>query len=193
MNNEGYDSDEFSSDGSYENEEQSNGTMSEDEEEGEIRHQERPDPTSVGPVDGSPSLGRMQSPECGRSRNEKSVEESVTVRILGTNEHGVHGEGPFHGKHNDDVGTEKMAAAKTGGDPQFLEEKETDHVTHNPVSEPTPQHGLGKRPRAFRSPPSSGSMQGPPTRNCFQDNRSDDGRWDAVWGWVSFSAGTKSR
>ncbi|KAJ0808895.1 hypothetical protein HanPI659440_Chr01g0008521 [Helianthus annuus] len=182
MDNEGYDSDECSSDGSYENEEQSNGPMSEDEEEGEFRHHECTNPASEGPVDfpadGSPTPERLLSPECGRFRNEKSAEGSETFRISGNNDYGGNGEEFSHGKHNDDVGTEKMAAEKVGGDSQFLEERGTDHVTHNPVSEPTPQHGLGKRPRAFRSPPSSGSMQGPPTRNCLQGNRSDEESFD---------------
>ncbi|KAJ0626074.1 putative RNA recognition motif domain, nucleotide-binding alpha-beta plait domain superfamily [Helianthus annuus] len=142
MDNEGYDSNECSSDGSYEIEEQSNGPMSVDEEEGEFRHHECTNPASEGPVDfpadGSPTPERLLSPECGRFRNEKSAEGSETVRISGNNDYGGHGEEFSHGKHNDDVGTEKMAAEKVGGDSQFLEERGTDHVTHNPVSEPTP-------------------------------------------------------
>ncbi|MFS7978920.1 hypothetical protein Hanom_Chr10g00921111 [Helianthus anomalus] len=98
--------------------------MSEDEEEGENRHHECTNPVSDGPVefpaDGSPTPERLSSPEGGRFRNEKSAEGSETFS---------------HGKHNNDVGTENMAAEKVGGDSQLLEERKTDHENHNPVSE----------------------------------------------------------
>ncbi|MFS7930300.1 hypothetical protein Hanom_Chr04g00342611 [Helianthus anomalus] len=71
-----------------------------------------------------------------------------------------------------------MAAEKFNGGPIMQEEREGNIMDKTYQFGPTPIVGLGKRSRAHRSPPSAGSMQGPPSRGFFQDSPTGDHRID---------------
>ncbi|MFS7998658.1 hypothetical protein Hanom_Chr12g01156491 [Helianthus anomalus] len=70
--------------------------------------------------------------------------------------------------NNEEVNS--MAADKFNGGPNMQEEREGNNMDKIYQFGPTPIVGLGKRSRANRSPPSAGSMQGPPNRGFFQDS-----------------------
>ncbi|MFS7908548.1 hypothetical protein Hanom_Chr01g00084461 [Helianthus anomalus] len=67
-----------------------------------------------------------------------------------------------------------MAAEKFNGGPTLQEEREGNIMDKIYQFGPTPIVGLGKRSRAHRSPPSAGSMQGPPSRGFFHDSPAGD-------------------
>ncbi|KAJ0547332.1 hypothetical protein HanIR_Chr08g0371011 [Helianthus annuus] len=64
-------------------------------------------------------------------------------------------------------GIDALAAGNVGG-LNRMEERECPFVDQLNQDGPTPLVGLGKRNRDNRSPPSSGSMEGPPNRGFFQ-------------------------
>ncbi|MFS8002679.1 hypothetical protein Hanom_Chr13g01204911 [Helianthus anomalus] len=96
------------------------------------------------------------------------------------NDEALHGNyGDNHGEHSapreSDNVFEEIAglAAESGGGPNIMEERETQSGVKKNPDGPTPSIGLGKRNRDTRSPPSTGSMQGPPNRCFFQNPPAD--------------------
>ncbi|MFS7977040.1 hypothetical protein Hanom_Chr10g00899531 [Helianthus anomalus] len=133
--------------------------------------------------------GEIRSPEVAISAPEKEVrsssepqkdpvhepspdnEEMDNVRVL----HEMHGECSIPKEPNNNYeGTDGMEAGDFVGGPQLQEERDFGFVDQSKQDGPTPMAGLGKRNRANRSPPSSGSMQGPPTRGYNQDPITDE-------------------
>ncbi|MFS8007415.1 hypothetical protein Hanom_Chr14g01260741 [Helianthus anomalus] len=83
-------------------------------------------------------------------------------------QHEVHGE--TYSQHeviNVSLDTEIGAAGYCG--PHLVGDSGNNGVVHLDKEGPTPTIGLGKRTRDNRSPPSSGSMQGPPVKSFYQD------------------------
>ncbi|MFS7982133.1 hypothetical protein Hanom_Chr10g00959151 [Helianthus anomalus] len=111
---------------------------------------------------------------------EKSAGMGKSVREPMMKSHGLHGENISHGDCNNGVGPINEAAGMLDGGTHQLDER--DFHTKEPGSKegPTPLIGLGKRPRANRSPPSTGSMQGPPSRSFCQSQHQNsvDGSFD---------------
>ncbi|MFS7964862.1 hypothetical protein Hanom_Chr08g00755331 [Helianthus anomalus] len=85
---------------------------------------------------------------------------------VGQNE--LHGESfSQHEVINMSMDTENVAAAYCG--PHIVGDSGSNVEVHLDKEGPTPTIGLGKRSRDNRSPPSSGSMQGPPVKCFYQD------------------------
>ncbi|KAF5754385.1 putative RNA-directed DNA polymerase [Helianthus annuus] len=142
--------------------------MEEVEEDGEIRS-----PAAEAPV--PENIVRPSSSSNLNSGNEKSpvkvtLDNEEAVHVL----HGKsHGHMEFHNNSNKGASrTVNIEAKKLDGGPQLMEENRIGNTIYSNQEGPTPSVGLGKRNRANRSPPSSGSMQGPPTRGFFQDPNS---------------------
>ncbi|MFS8014324.1 hypothetical protein Hanom_Chr15g01343221 [Helianthus anomalus] len=151
-------------DSGYSNDE--NDRMSEDTEEGEFR------PETEKEVGGE-KAGNEKTPE-----GEKSS--------FGIPEHGVH---DLHGEvevtdqspssNNETVGPKEVSGEELNNGPCVTPLVNTVQQPNGPSMDlgPTPFTALGKRPRNFRSSPSTGSMQGPPTRlSCHRS--SDDCSFD---------------
>ncbi|KAJ0800366.1 putative RNA recognition motif domain, nucleotide-binding alpha-beta plait domain superfamily [Helianthus annuus] len=164
-------SDEVSSDGEHDWEDDDQ--MADDFEEGEIRQPENdqpiPDWNKVSPVKKAPESGSVIAPEFERMEDGRLNTKGEAIRFSIRESQALHGENSTHGNYNYNVGPEALLEKKTAVEPQSLEERENFLVDQLCQDGPTPQTGLGKRPGAFRSPPSSDSMQGPPSRN-FKHN-----------------------
>ncbi|MFS8028205.1 hypothetical protein Hanom_Chr16g01507741 [Helianthus anomalus] len=148
--------------------------MFDEYEEGEVRP---PEPNQ--PV---PAVASHQSPES--QPNLECEEPLEDVRLVnGESVHVLHGEHsipkePFNTNKVNNVGTEELAAGNSNGGSQCQDVREDPIVDPMHQDGPTPSVGLGKRSRAHRSPPSSGSMQGPPTRSFYQNSDNEDFSFD---------------
>ncbi|KAJ0592819.1 hypothetical protein HanHA300_Chr03g0089561 [Helianthus annuus] len=149
--------------------------MSEDTEEGEIR------PDAKNGED-------LRSPEVEESPEEERllVEERSTLRNHESSMHEEH-RVPNQMTHSPRVINEVVGPNGVAG---FTNPDDVDTVfpcgPNNSLAHgvplqpndfysnlgPTPSNALGKRPRAFRSPPSSGSTQGPPHRLFSHNSQS---------------------
>ncbi|MFS7908128.1 hypothetical protein Hanom_Chr01g00079551 [Helianthus anomalus] len=127
--------------------------------------------------------GEIWSPVAAKSSPEKeagqSHEQPVEVETL-NNDEGLHGDyGDSHGVYVTPRESTKRyegyvgRAADNDTGPNMVEEREIQSRNMSNPDGPTPLVGLGKRNRDTRSPPSSGSMQGPPNRVFFQDPPAD--------------------
>ncbi|MFS7973722.1 hypothetical protein Hanom_Chr09g00860031 [Helianthus anomalus] len=139
-------------------------------EDGEIRSPEmvRPAPEISNRSPSEPLIHPVgeKSPE---------EEEAETVEVL----HELHGESSIpRVTVNVHVGTEEVAAGGYGSGPHVLENCGNSNVDQLEQDGPTPVVGLGKRSREDRSPPSSGSMQGPPLRGFSQNIPSGEFSFD---------------
>ncbi|MFS7980751.1 hypothetical protein Hanom_Chr10g00942951 [Helianthus anomalus] len=146
--------------------------MLNDYEEGEVRSSEPNQP--VPEVVSQQSPVSQPNPEFGKPSEDVRLvyEESV---------HGLHGEHSFPKESVNKVnkvGTVELAAGKSNGGSQYQDVREDPLVDPVHQDGPTPSVGLGKRSRAHRSPPSSGSMQGPPTRGFYQNPDNEDFSFD---------------
>ncbi|MFS7999160.1 hypothetical protein Hanom_Chr12g01162731 [Helianthus anomalus] len=115
--------------------------------------------------------------EFGQSEHVKSPGIGESVRDPAPVSQEVHGDGTIH-EDNNCMGNDSVAAELSGGGPQILEERGNAFLDNNNVVGSSPAIGLGKRFREVRSPPSSGSMQGPPMRNFNHDFESGDTSFD---------------
>ncbi|KAJ0714174.1 putative RNA recognition motif domain, nucleotide-binding alpha-beta plait domain superfamily [Helianthus annuus] len=150
--------------------------MVDEVEEGEIRSPVRKspvpeecsrppsDPPSDPVIDRSPLRVNL---DAEKSRDMfVDIEEPVSI--------GVHG---LHGEHDVSI-PEILAANLNGSGPRAKGVNNNHIVDHSAKDGPTPLTGLGKRNRADRSPPSSGSQQGPPLKSFFQDPTPEDISFD---------------
>ncbi|MFS7933279.1 hypothetical protein Hanom_Chr04g00377841 [Helianthus anomalus] len=139
-------------------------------EEGEVR--------SPAIVNQSPAAANRSSsdPTCNQVGEKPSEEEGVkSVEFL----HEVHGESSFPKEaFNVPVGPEVEAAGDIGCGPEDNNISEKRNLDIMDQVGPTPIPGLRKRNRENRSPPSSGSMQGPPTRGFHHGSSSSDFSFD---------------
>ncbi|MFS8018660.1 putative RNA-directed DNA polymerase [Helianthus anomalus] len=137
-------------------------------EEGEIKSPVDNVPVPENPVRSSPAShgGHEESPDNESMENVESL-------------HAVHGEtnSPLNFK-KDNAGILNAAAATFNGGPYQSVEKENEFLDNIYEYGPTPITGLGKRNRAVRSPPSTDSMLGPPTRGFSQNLNPDDSSFD---------------
>ncbi|XP_022003858.1 uncharacterized protein LOC110901312 [Helianthus annuus] len=76
------------------------------------------------------------------------------------------------------MGNDNVVADLSGCGPQILEERDNAFLNNHNVVGSSPAFGLGKRSREVRSPPSSGSMQGPPMRNLNHDFEPGESSFD---------------
>ncbi|MFS7986901.1 hypothetical protein Hanom_Chr11g01015711 [Helianthus anomalus] len=137
-------------------------------EEGEIKS-----PVANGPVPeiivrstSASQVGHEESPDNVPMENLESL-------------HDVHGEIKSPSNINEvNAGALKVAAATSNSGPQQLVEKENDYLDNANQYGPTPITGLQKRNRAVRSPPSTDSMVGPPSRGFFQNLNTEDSSID---------------
>ncbi|MFS7933322.1 hypothetical protein Hanom_Chr04g00378391 [Helianthus anomalus] len=152
--------------------------MVDEVEEGEIRSPEESVPSPEKVLDNERSLNedpqkfvvREQSPCPDTLDNERMLHENIGE---------MHEEFSIPRKPNFNNEEVKSRAAEEFNDgPIMQEEREGNTMDNNYQFGPTPIVGLGKRSRAFRSPPSAGSMQGPPSRGFFQDPIAGDHRID---------------
>ncbi|MFS7903243.1 hypothetical protein Hanom_Chr01g00021721 [Helianthus anomalus] len=146
-------------------------------EEGEIRQPEDdqpiPDRNMVSPVRMAPVAGAVDAPEFERMEDETLNTEDEAVQFSLRKSHILHGKKSTHENSNYDVGPDVLLEKTSTVEPQSKEVRESCLMGQSSLDGPTPQAGLGKRPRAFRSPPSSDSMQGPPSRisRCSRPER----------------------
>ncbi|MFS7935573.1 hypothetical protein Hanom_Chr05g00405091 [Helianthus anomalus] len=182
------DSDGGSLDGEYEGEneineedEMENNRMEDDLEEGECSSPVIPQSDPVGgchPLPVDRKSPENDSPgEVGQSEHVKFPGVGESVRDPTPVSQEVHGDGSMH-EDNNGMGNDNMVAEVSGGGPQILEERENVLLDKNNVVGLSPAFGLGKRSREVRSPPSTGSMQGPPMRNFNHDFESGDTSFD---------------
>ncbi|MFS7985461.1 hypothetical protein Hanom_Chr11g00998641 [Helianthus anomalus] len=153
-----------------------NSNMVDEVEEGEIRSPILRSPVSEGtnrpPSEPPPEPANDRSPLIEKLGPERSrdmvggIEEPVDDEL-----HGVHGES--HG-HN----SENVAADFLEDGPHLKGVNNNYSVDHLFQEGPTPLTGLRKRNRADRSPPSSGSQQGPPSKSFYQDPSPEDFSFD---------------
>ncbi|MFS7953580.1 hypothetical protein Hanom_Chr07g00620421 [Helianthus anomalus] len=143
--------------------------MEDEVEDGKIRSLEQKSPVPV--VEGrSPSVSPMdlvtdQSPEYEKSDPERLHEVHVESSNLKVFINGI-------------VESENVAAGVNECGPHPNGACGNTLVDQISKDDPTPLVRLGKRNRANRSPPSFGSMQGPPTRSFYQDCASDEFSFD---------------
>ncbi|MFS7931990.1 hypothetical protein Hanom_Chr04g00362471 [Helianthus anomalus] len=143
--------------------------MEDEVEDGEIRSPILKSPipeVEIRPISESPPV----------QVNDRSPENEP----LGTEGlHELHGNPTIHKVViNDPVIPEKKAARVIDGGPQQKSTYVSGLVDQIVDDGPTPMVGLGKRNRAYRSPPSTGSMQGPPVRGFFHEPASDEQLFD---------------
>ncbi|MFS7985472.1 hypothetical protein Hanom_Chr11g00998751 [Helianthus anomalus] len=181
---------EESDGGSYDGKDEGENLMDDEVEEGEnIMDDEIEDGECTAPVAPQPdpkAVGRPWTeyrsspenvllPEVERLESEKFPNAGESFRDPLWEAHGMHGDDSSHETFNDNMGNEKKADELSGCGPQLLEER-GNSILNNSIEEgPTPVIGLGKRSRDVRSPPSTGSMQGPPLRSfnhCFGSGES---------------------
>ncbi|MFS7989644.1 hypothetical protein Hanom_Chr11g01049321 [Helianthus anomalus] len=141
--------------------------MVDEVEEGEIRSPILRSPVSEGnirsPSEPPSAPTNVRSPLIEKLVFERSRDMVGGIEEPGDNElHGVHGES--HG-HN----SENVAADFLEDGPHLKEVNINNSVDQLFQEGPTPLTGLRKRNRADRSPPSSGSQQGPPSKSFYQD------------------------
>ncbi|MFS7936464.1 hypothetical protein Hanom_Chr05g00415891 [Helianthus anomalus] len=152
--------------------------MANDVEDGEIRSPECSVPSPVMEVR-SPTAPQVdplavpldvsvhdQSPFFEKLDNERVLHEAHGGKIGECSK-------PWESNYNNE-GTNDLAAKGVDGGPILQEERDCNVVGQFDQFGPTPLSGLGKRSRAHRSPPSSGSMNGPPNRGFFQDPPAED-------------------
>ncbi|MFS7965551.1 hypothetical protein Hanom_Chr09g00763591 [Helianthus anomalus] len=164
-----------------EEEEVDKNSVEDELEEGECSSPVRSQPEPV--TDGKPGMEYQKSPEKlfpgehEQPENEKSPKVGRSVRNLGSSTPKLHGNETLHEGIND-MGNIDGAAELSGSDPRVMEERDNDFLNNYNSVDPSPAIGLGKRPREVRSPPSTGSMQGPPVRNFNHDFQSEDSSLD---------------
>ncbi|KAJ0483181.1 hypothetical protein HanIR_Chr13g0662091 [Helianthus annuus] len=124
----------------------------------------------------SPVVNAPVSEEAVRSPSESHVnagnEEPPDNETLDNVEtlHGVHGKSKKRPDFNNgNIEVINSAATNLNSGPHLSVGNENGYYDNLNQDGPTPIIGLGKRNRANRSPPSTGSMQGPPTRGFFQN------------------------
>ncbi|KAM0027520.1 putative RNA recognition motif domain, nucleotide-binding alpha-beta plait domain superfamily [Helianthus debilis subsp. tardiflorus] len=131
--------------------------MEDDTEEGEIKSPAAnvPVPENIVRSTSAAQVGHEESPDNEPLGNLESL-------------HAVHGEIKSPSNFNKvNTCTLNVAATTSNSGPQQLVEKENDYLDNVNQYGPTPITGLGKRNRDVRSPPSTDSMVGPPTRGFF--------------------------
>ncbi|MFS7980096.1 hypothetical protein Hanom_Chr10g00935341 [Helianthus anomalus] len=145
-----------------------NRNTEEDIEDGEIRSPEVVI-QSPGREGGKSASDVLDHPEISIHEEPAVVEESDNNVFLHGKHGEVHGEVPLPRESNriseDNI---NLAAGNVGG-PNRTEERDCPFVDQVNQEGPTPLIGLGKRNRDNRSPPSSGSMEGPPVRGFCHD------------------------
>ncbi|MFS7932557.1 hypothetical protein Hanom_Chr04g00369221 [Helianthus anomalus] len=154
--------------------------MDEEAEEGEIRS---PGLNSPMPEEGD----RPPSEPPSKSVFEQSLEGEKLGQVGSREAHGefeksghtgmheVHGE--VYTQQEDNNGSVFPENVEVGSNfcgPHHVGASGSKLVDHLDQVGPTPIIGLGKRNRDNRSPPSSGSMQGPPLKSLYHDPNPDD-------------------
>ncbi|MFS7912016.1 hypothetical protein Hanom_Chr02g00124891 [Helianthus anomalus] len=128
-----------------------------DVEEGEIR---------------SPAAAALSPEKKGETSNEQPLVVEKSCEVVGL--HGKHGARPCPWESNNINEGNVEKAAEINEFSNVVEERVSQFCNNNNnLDGPTPSVGLGKKNRDTRSPPSSGSMQGPPARTFFQDPPTD--------------------
>ncbi|MFS7932831.1 hypothetical protein Hanom_Chr04g00372561 [Helianthus anomalus] len=152
--------------------------MANDVEDGEICSPECTGPSPVKEVRSPTTLpvDPLAVPlEASVHEQSPSFKKLDNEQVLHEEHGGMVGEcsKPWESIHNNE-GTNVVATKEVGGGPVLQEERDCTTVGQFDQFGPTPLSGLGKRSRANRSPPSSGSMNGPPNRGFFQDPPAED-------------------
>ncbi|MFS7979488.1 hypothetical protein Hanom_Chr10g00927881 [Helianthus anomalus] len=180
-------------DGSYiDGEEEGENIMDEEEEvdknsvEDELEDGECSSPVRSQPepaTEGKPRTEYQKSPEklfpeeIEQPEEKKSPKVGRSVRNLGSSIPKLHGNETLH-KDINDMGNIDGAAELSGSGPRVMDERDNDLLNNYNRVGPSPAIGLGKRPREVRSPPSTGSMHGPPVRNFNHDFQSEESSLD---------------
>ncbi|MFS7889477.1 hypothetical protein Hanom_Chr00s000004g01607451 [Helianthus anomalus] len=135
-------------------------------------------------VDGQCTSPTVPLPDLEGWANPRRIpglpDTGVSVRYPLWESQKLHGEEALHEAFNDILGNGNKAAEVPGYGPQILEERDYPILNNSIAEGPTPATGLGKRSRDVRSPPSTGSMQGPPLRNFDHCFGSDEPSFDLI-------------
>ncbi|MFS7902068.1 hypothetical protein Hanom_Chr01g00006941 [Helianthus anomalus] len=156
--------------------------MEDEVEDGEIRSPATPASSPEKedrPSSGDQDVPRVETQKVPVHEKSPSFEKADNERLLYDERGGLHGESTYPREyyHNNER-NKVLAAEKVTGGPNLQEERGCNFVDQINQFGPTPISGLGKRSRDVRSPPSSGSMQGPPNRAFAQDPPAANPRFD---------------
>ncbi|MFS7902071.1 hypothetical protein Hanom_Chr01g00006971 [Helianthus anomalus] len=156
--------------------------MEDEVEDGEIRSPATPASSPEKedrPSSGDQDVPRVETQKVSVHEKSPSFEKADNERLLHDERGGLHGESTYPREyyHNNER-NKVLAAEKVTGGPNLQEERGCNFVDQINQFGPTPISGLGKRSRDVRSPPSSGSMQGPPNRAFAQDPPAANPRFD---------------